>query len=167
MASYDFDNKDDYINSLDVNDAIDELETEIEDLDSDIEELEEEKEELDEKRADEEDEESIEGFNDDIKEIEKKIKDKEEEKENLKEELEILTDLQDEFEGYCDWKHGETLIRWNRIDDYLRDELEDCGYIPKDFPSWIEIDWESTFENMKQDYTSGQFDGVEYWVRSS
>ena len=29
----------------------------------------------------------------------------------------------------------------------------DCGYINDNIPSWIEIDWESTWENLSYDYT--------------
>jgi chromosome segregation ATPase len=167
MTSCNFDNNDNFIDSRNVISAIEDFETEIEDIESDIDELQEEVDELEEKRTDEEDDEAIEAFNKDIEKVESKIQEKKDEKLVLVAELEILTDLQDEFEGYCDWKHGETLIRWNRIDEYLKDEVSDLGYIPEDFPHWIVIDWDETCDNLKADYTSGYFDGIEYWVRSS
>ena len=167
MASYDFDNKDDFIDSKDVITAIEDFETEIEDIVSDIDELQEEVDELEEKRVDEEDDDAIDAFNKDIEKIESKIQEKKDEKLVLEAELEILTDLQDEFKGYCEWQYGATLIRHNCIDEYLKDEVADLGYLPDNFPHWIVIDWEETCDNLKQDYASGDYDGVEYWVRES
>jgi len=39
------------------------------------------------------------------------------------------------------------------------------GYISRDFPSWIEIDWKSTAENIKVDYTFGEYGGITFWGR--
>ena len=41
---------------------------------------------------------------------------------------------------------------FNSDEDFTRNILDDFGYIPKDFPSWIEIDWEATASNVMQDY---------------
>jgi hypothetical protein len=82
------------------------------------------------------------------------------------EELKNLLDFQSEFEGYCtDWKYRTTLIRDSYWEEFCKEELEEFGYVPKDFPSWIEIDYKETAENMQQDYTSGELDGVTYWAR--
>lgn len=81
-------------------------------------------------------------------------------------ELYALLDLQAEGETYStDWSYGETLIRRSYWGEYCKELLTDCGYIPKDLPDWIEIDYESTAKNMEADYGSVYFDGVEYLIR--
>lgn len=76
-----------------------------------------------------------------------------------------LIALQNEAEGDCDWTDGAALIRDSYFVDHLQQECEDCEYISEDLPSWIEIDWEKTAENVKVDYTEVDFDGVAYFVR--
>jgi antirestriction protein len=81
-------------------------------------------------------------------------------------ELSVLQALQDEAEDYCpDWRHGAALVRDSYFTAYAQELCEDIGDIPKDLPSYIEIDWEATARNIRQDYTSVEFDGVTYWVR--
>jgi hypothetical protein len=81
-------------------------------------------------------------------------------------ELAVLQALQDEAEGYSeDWRHGATLVRDSYFTRYAQELCEDCGDIPRDLPSYIEIDWDATARNIQQDYTSVDFDGVTYWVR--
>jgi hypothetical protein len=81
-------------------------------------------------------------------------------------ELAALKALADEAEGYApDWQYGETLIRRSYFVEYVEELCEDCGYLPKDLPSWIVIDWDATARNVEVDYTSVDFDGVEYLVR--
>lgn len=86
-------------------------------------------------------------------------------------ELKNLEDFLEDFKGYGgdekwegDW-YPVILIQDDYFTKYTKELLDDVGYIPKDFPSWIKIDWEETAENVKEDYTSGQFDGVTYWGR--
>lgn len=43
--------------------------------------------------------------------------------------------------------------------------LVDIGYLPKDLPSWIEIDWNATAYNVRQDYDSVEYQGDTYWGR--
>ena len=82
------------------------------------------------------------------------------------EELKVLTALQEEAEGYSsDWKYGSTLIRDSYFVEYCEELVKDIGDMPKEIPSYIEIDWEKTADNIKADYTSVDFDGVEYWIR--
>ena len=87
--------------------------------------------------------------------------------EDEEEELHILLDLQDECEGYSDWRHGETLIRDSYFTEYAQQLADDLGYIKKDV-NWPYdcIDWEKAADELKTDYTSVDFDGVEYWIRS-
>lgn len=61
------------------------------------------------------------------------------------------------------FKYGTTLININDFEDYIPDYLEDIGYIPKDFPCWIEIDWSRTADNMLQDYGEIDYDGNTYY----
>jgi len=37
--------------------------------------------------------------------------------------------------------------------------------IPRDLPSWGEIDWEATARNVRGDYTCTDIAGVTYWYR--
>ena len=83
-----------------------------------------------------------------------------------KAELDALKALAEEAEGYAsDWNHGEQLIRESYFTDYAREMLEDCGDVPRDLPHYIEIDWEATARNIKQDYTEVSFDEVTYLIR--
>jgi hypothetical protein len=81
-------------------------------------------------------------------------------------EYETLKELIEECEGCGDWEHGETLIHRNYWVEYCQQLLEDIGYIPKDFPSWIVIDWEATADNMEADYSVVNFGDEEYLIRS-
>lgn len=82
------------------------------------------------------------------------------------EELAALEALAAEAEGYApDWEHGATLIRESYFVAYCEEMLKDCGDIPKDVPWYIAIDWETTAENIKVDYTEVDFDGVAYFIR--
>ena len=80
-------------------------------------------------------------------------------------ELIALIELCEECEGYSDWSYGETLIREDYFTEYAEQTLIDCGYIPKDLPSWIVIDWEETADNLKIDYMEVSFMGETYWMR--
>jgi hypothetical protein len=75
--------------------------------------------------------------------------------------------LADEASGSPDWPHGETLIRDSHFEDYARELAEDIGAIKGD-ESWPLncIDWEEAADQLKQDYFSVDFDGVNYWIRS-
>ena len=37
--------------------------------------------------------------------------------------------------------------------EFAKEIVSDCGYISKDMPSWIEIDWQKTWDNLSYDYT--------------
>lgn len=50
---------------------------------------------------------------------------------------ELENEIGSEFED------GVQLIEEADFEDYCADLLEDLGYISRDFPSWIEIDWGS------------------------
>lgn len=82
-------------------------------------------------------------------------------------ELKILHALAEEGEVYADdWRHGVTLIRDSHFEDYAQEFAEDIGAINKD-ANWPNncIDWGKAAQELKQGYTSIDFDGTEYWVR--
>ena len=84
------------------------------------------------------------------------------------ERLATLLKLKEDASDYSsEWDYGEQLICEDYWIDYVKELCEDCGYIPKDFPHWIDIDWESTARNVAQDYTTITFDGADYYVRCS
>lgn len=86
--------------------------------------------------------------------------------EDEQEELRILQEVKDEVEGYCDWKGGEGLIRDSYFENYAQELAENIGAVERNV-TWPPIDWERAAEELKMDYTSVDFDGVEYWVRCS
>jgi len=82
-------------------------------------------------------------------------------------ELEHLVALRDDLEGYCEWDAGETLINRDYFVEYVEEMCKDIGDVPRNIPSYIEIDWEATANNIEADYTSGYWDGQEFLVRCS
>lgn len=84
------------------------------------------------------------------------------------EEFSALKSLADQAEGYAgDWRYGATLIRDTYFEDYARELAEDIGAIKRDMGwPYTCIDWEQAAEELQQDYTSVDFAGVDYWVRS-
>jgi hypothetical protein len=82
-------------------------------------------------------------------------------------ELEALKALAKEAEGSPDWEHGETLIRDSYFESYAQELAEETGMV-KGTESWPLncIDWEEAADQLKQDYFSVDFDGVDYWIRS-
>lgn len=86
--------------------------------------------------------------------------------EEEQEELADLLSLQNELSGYCpDWHHGITLISEPEFPFYCKGLVRDCGYINDDFPEWIAIDWKTTSENIRVDYTEADFQGKTYLAR--
>ena len=90
---------------------------------------------------------------------------------DLADEAETLAGLLAELRGQGgdhqwrgDW-YPVTLIRDSYFSEYTEELVTDCGYISKDFPSWIAIDWEATARAVRQDYTAVEIDGVTYWYR--
>jgi len=80
-------------------------------------------------------------------------------------ELRNLLALKEEAEGYCEWGYGATFVRADHFVEYCQELVQDIGDLPRGIPSYIEIDWEKTAENIKMDYTSVEFAGVEYYIR--
>lgn len=86
---------------------------------------------------------------------------------DYQQELDVLLDLKDQAEGCADWSCGETLIRNSYFEEYAEQLAEDIGAISRDLQWPLDhIDWEAAADALKMDYTSVDFDGVEYWIRS-
>lgn len=77
-------------------------------------------------------------------------------------ELEELRIMESEI---SEWTNGETLINVDYWVEYVRKMLIDCGYLPKDLPSFIEINWEKTADNIKIDYSECNYNGKVYYYR--
>lgn len=79
----------------------------------------------------------------------------------------ILSDLagyggDEQWRG--DW-YPVTLIHEDYFTEYCEDLIKDIGDLPRNIPRYIEIDWESTAENIKQDYSYIEIDGKKYYYR--
>jgi len=72
-----------------------------------------------------------------------------------------INNLEEEVGIY--FQYGVTLISKNYFLDYVKDFVTDCGYIPRNLPHWIEINWESTAENLKVDYIETVFRDLEFY----
>jgi hypothetical protein len=91
-----------------------------------------------------------------------------EEREEVNEELEDLKAVEEEGEGSSDWQYGETLIRCTYFKEYAQELAEDCGMVNEN-SSWpnICLDWDRAAQDLKYDYASVDYAGVEYWIRAS
>lgn len=88
-------------------------------------------------------------------------------KEDWLDEIVEITDIEKlEDEVGSEFEYGVTLIEEDEFEDYCRDLIEECGYIAKDFPSWIEVDWSKTADNMRVDYSEVEYQGETYLFRS-
>ena len=103
------------------------------------------------------------------------IRFEEEEIESWKEdwitELELINDidrLEEEINSYSgdNFDDGVTLIEEDDFEEYCEELITDCGYISRDFPSWIIIDWEATASNVRQDYSEVDYQGRTYLFRA-
>lgn len=87
------------------------------------------------------------------------------------EEYNQLQDILDELKGNSgdekwrgDW-YPLTLINSDYFTDYTEELVKDCYEFPREIPSWIEIDWEKTADNVKVDYTTIDIDDETYYYR--
>lgn len=87
-----------------------------------------------------------------------------EEYENLKTLLKDLQGNGGDHDWRGDWYPG-TLIRHSYFVEYCEELVKDIGDMPRDIPSYLVIDWDATADNLKVDYQSVDFDGVEYYYR--
>lgn len=82
---------------------------------------------------------------------------------DYQEEFDILDKFADELPSRRD---NEVMIHESYFTDYCQELVSDIGDLPREIPSYIEIDWEATAENLKADYTEIDFDGETYYMRS-
>lgn len=86
-------------------------------------------------------------------------------------EFTAIASLLDELRGYGgdeQWKgdwYPITLIADSYFVDAMRELVQDVGDLPKDIPSYLEIDWDATAENLRADYSSVEYLGTTYWYR--
>jgi transcriptional regulator with XRE-family HTH domain len=80
------------------------------------------------------------------------------------EELEDLKALQDEAEGYADWIHGAILVHDDYFQEYAQNFAEDLGMDRTQPWPYSCIDWEKAADELKQDFTSVDFDGETFWI---
>jgi len=64
-----------------------------------------------------------------------------------------------------EFEYGVTLVREDYWEEYVEDLLVEIGYLPKDLPCWIEIDWSATAYNVRQDYNEVEYQGDTYLGR--
>lgn len=80
-------------------------------------------------------------------------------------ELCTLSDIAEDCKQYAnEWQYGEQLIRRSYFEDYMDELMEDTYPLPKNMPFWMSIKLD--YNALKQDYSSVDFDGVEYLIRS-
>jgi hypothetical protein len=81
-------------------------------------------------------------------------------------EFDTLRSINEEGQNVAaDWSHGATLIRDDYFTDYARELVSDIGGMPREIPDYIVIDWEATADNLKADYTTVTIEGTDYYVR--
>jgi len=82
-------------------------------------------------------------------------------------ELTSLEGLFEQGKGSSGWLYGETLIRDSYFEEYARDFAEDCCKMPTNIQwPYPRTDWSEAAEQLKMDYMSVDFDGVEYWIKA-
>ena len=86
--------------------------------------------------------------------------------EDNKDELEEIKEIDYIENEVSEFSHGETLIPECEFENYVRDMVKDCGYIDKEMPWWIVIDWEETSNNIAQDYSTIEYGGNTYYYRN-
>lgn len=84
------------------------------------------------------------------------------------EELEALEKLAEEGENdAAEWEDGAILVRDSHFETYAEELAEELG-LTHDDQRWpyTHIDWAAAANDLKQDYSEIEFDGVTYWVRA-
>lgn len=61
-----------------------------------------------------------------------------------------------------DW-YPDTLIADDHFTDFARELVEDCYSLK--LPDFVEVDWEATAENVKEDYSMVDIGENTYWYR--
>ena len=83
----------------------------------------------------------------------------------------IKTVFIDQFSNNSGWQYGMGFLRDSYMDeDWVENECKDLGYLSSmnnELPSFIynNINGQGILEDLQQDYTTVDFDGVDYWYR--
>jgi DNA repair exonuclease SbcCD ATPase subunit len=119
-------------------------------------------EEIKDKEESEENEKNLEELTTQRDDLENELAKTEELDETEKKELDELESIKEEI---SEWKEGTCLIPESDFTEYVQEMLEDCGDLPKDLPHYIIIDWEATADNIRQDYSTCDYQGTTYLYR--
>lgn len=77
----------------------------------------------------------------------------------------------EDWEALADaWSHlsytgDAAVVRESDFTAYVQQLVSDIGDLPDDVLSYVVVDWEKTAENVRQDYTEFELDGVTYYIR--
>jgi len=106
-----------------------------------------------------------------VEELEAKVEEQTALDDEDADELMTLCTLLAQMKGYGgdnewrgDWYPG-ALIRRSYFVEYCEELVKDIGDLPRDLPGYLAIDWQATADNLEVDYSSVDYDGVEYLYR--
>lgn len=88
------------------------------------------------------------------------------ERNDLMVELKAIQEVKAEVDGYAGdtFQDGVQLIAEQDFPEYIQELLEEVGDVPK-LPSYVQVDWDATAENLRVDYTEVEFEGTTYLFR--
>ena len=66
--------------------------------------------------------------------------------------IETVSDWEDRYSG-C-FENGLESGMDNAGAEFAQNLAEECGEIPSDLPSWIDIDWKGSWDNLRFDYNT-------------
>ena len=70
--------------------------------------------------------------------------------------IESVNDFDDKYYGCIDGPEEKA------GSEFAQQMAEDCGEIPEDLPSWIEIDWVESWRNLSWDYSTIERENAEH-----
>ncbi len=79
------------------------------------------------------------------------------------ERITAIRDLKEEIYG---WKDGVTFVKDSYFEEFAEDEADQLGLV-NDRWQWPYncIDWSKAADQLKDDYSSVEFDGLTYWYK--
>jgi len=81
-------------------------------------------------------------------------------------ELKELQSVNEQGDGYGDWRHGEQMIHERAFKDYARELADETGYDSNAGWPMNCIDWDHAAEELKQDYMEIDYSGETYYIRA-
>ena len=156
-------NLDEVVDSRDIVTFIDACEEEIEELETALTEAQDELDDANSELGDAEEEascsETIKEFRDIAIKCERVVHTAAHELEAANNDLEPWTELRSDCGS--EWDDGMILINDDYFEEYVAEMVADSS----DIPSWVEVDWATTADNVKMDYTSVYIFGETLWIR--